>query len=206
MYSVQCTVYSVQCTVYSVQCKVVLLSLWREPQCSSVWGVKPFARLLLCLTPPEDSRAVVGDLEMEWNLVVGDPEMEWNLVVGDLEMEWNFNLEKMKIGFSENFCNQKIFSKHFPINPIANWTYGQNIENRATPPLSCPLKPHYFSNKSKGSHPKKNFQDINFTPFRGPQQPNFTQFRGPWQPNFTPFQGSRQPNFTPFQGPRQLLI
>ena len=79
VYSVQCTVYSVQCTVYSVQCtvysilfvqfkiysKVVLLSLWREPQCSSVWGVKPFARLLLCLTPPEDSRAVVGDLEME---------------------------------------------------------------------------------------------------------------------------------------------
>ena len=42
----------------------------------------------------------------------------------------------MKIGFSENFCNLKIFFKHFPINPIANWTYGQNIENRATPPLS----------------------------------------------------------------------
>ena len=25
---------------------------------------------------------------------------------------------------------------HFPITPIANWTYGQNIENCATPPLS----------------------------------------------------------------------
>ena len=46
----------------------------------------------------------------------------------------------MKIGFSENFCNQKIFFKHFPINPIANWTYGQNIENRATPPLNCEVK------------------------------------------------------------------
>ena len=69
VYSVQCTVYSVQCTVYSVQCKVyrkeVLLSLWREPQCSSVWEVKPFVRLLLGHTPQEDSRAVVGDLEME---------------------------------------------------------------------------------------------------------------------------------------------
>ena len=41
----------------------------------------------------------------------------------------------MKIGFSENFCNLKIFFKHFSINPIAKWTYGQNIENRATPPL-----------------------------------------------------------------------
>ena len=76
VYSVGCTVYSVQCTVYSVQytvysvhykmySKVVLLSLWREPQCFSVWEVKPFARLLLCLTSPEDSRAVVGDLKME---------------------------------------------------------------------------------------------------------------------------------------------
>ena len=94
MYSVQWTVYSVQYTVYSVHykmySKVVLLSLWREPQCFSVWEVKPFARLLLCLTSPEDSRAVVGDLEMEWNLVVGDTEMEWNLVVGDTEMEWNW--------------------------------------------------------------------------------------------------------------------
>ena len=57
VYSVQYTVYSVQCTVYSVQCKmyskVVLLSLWGEPQCSSVWGVEPSVRLLLCLTPPE---------------------------------------------------------------------------------------------------------------------------------------------------------
>ena len=69
VYSVQLTVYSLQYTVYSVQYKIysksLLFSLWREPQCSSVWGVKPFARLLLCLTPPEDSRAVVGDLEME---------------------------------------------------------------------------------------------------------------------------------------------
>ena len=58
VYSVQCTVYSEQCTVYSVQCTmysmVVILSLLREPQCSSVWGVELFARLLLCLTPPED--------------------------------------------------------------------------------------------------------------------------------------------------------
>ena len=66
---VQYTVYSVERTVYSVQYKmyseVVLLSLWREPECSSVWEVKPFVRLLLGLTPQEDSRAVVGDLEME---------------------------------------------------------------------------------------------------------------------------------------------
>ena len=51
MKRVQCTVYSVQCSMYS---KVVLLSLWKEPQCSSGWGVEPFARLMLCLTPPED--------------------------------------------------------------------------------------------------------------------------------------------------------
>ena len=50
--SIQCTVYSVECTMYS---KVVFLSLWRERQCSSVWGVTPFARLLLWLTPPEES-------------------------------------------------------------------------------------------------------------------------------------------------------
>ena len=117
VYIVQCTLYIVHSAVYSVQCtvynvcnsKVMLLSLWREPQCSSVWGVKLLARLLLCLTPQEDSRAVVGDLEMEWNLVVGDPEMEWNLVVGDLEMEWNFNPEKMKVWFPRIFCNLKIF-------------------------------------------------------------------------------------------------
>ena len=34
------TVYSVQCTMYN---KVAILSLLREPQCSSVWRVKPFA-------------------------------------------------------------------------------------------------------------------------------------------------------------------
>ena len=51
VYSEKYTVYSVQCTMYN---KVVLLSLLREPQCSSVWRVEPFARLLLCLTPPED--------------------------------------------------------------------------------------------------------------------------------------------------------
>ena len=58
VYSEKCTVYSKQCTVNSVQCtiysKVVLLSLLGEPQCSSVLGVELFARLLLCLTPPED--------------------------------------------------------------------------------------------------------------------------------------------------------
>ena len=69
VYSVQLTVYSLKYTVYNVQYKLyskaVLFSLWREPQCSSVWEVKPFAKLLLCLTPPEDSRAVFGDLKME---------------------------------------------------------------------------------------------------------------------------------------------
>ena len=49
---VHCTLYSVQCTMYS---KVMFLSL----------GSELLARLLLCLTPQEDSRAVVGDLEME---------------------------------------------------------------------------------------------------------------------------------------------
>ena len=50
---VQCSMYRVQlqCTVYS---KVVQLSLWREPKFSSVWRVEPFARLLLCLTPPKE--------------------------------------------------------------------------------------------------------------------------------------------------------
>ena len=51
VYSVQCTVYSVQCTMYSM---VVILSLLREPQWSSVWGVELFARLMICPTPPED--------------------------------------------------------------------------------------------------------------------------------------------------------
>ena len=62
-YSVPFTVYSIPYTINRVQCtmynEVVLLILWREHQCSSVWGVKPFASLLLCLTPLEDSRAVV---------------------------------------------------------------------------------------------------------------------------------------------------
>ena len=40
VYSEKYTVYSVQCTMYN---KVVLLSLLREPQCSSVWRVEPFA-------------------------------------------------------------------------------------------------------------------------------------------------------------------
>ena len=39
-------------------------------------------------------------------------------------------------GFSGNFCNRKIFFNHFPINPIANWTYGQNIGNPAILPLN----------------------------------------------------------------------
>ena len=34
--------------------EIVLFSLWRESQCSSVWGREPFARLLLDLTPPEE--------------------------------------------------------------------------------------------------------------------------------------------------------
>ena len=55
----KCTVYSYQCTVYIVQCtmcsKVVIFSLFKEPQCSSVWGVERFAMFLLCLTPPEES-------------------------------------------------------------------------------------------------------------------------------------------------------
>ena len=48
VYCVQCIVYIDQCTVFR---KVLLLSLWMEPQCSLVWGVEPFAKLLLCLTP-----------------------------------------------------------------------------------------------------------------------------------------------------------
>ena len=28
--------------------------------------------------------------------------------------------------------------KHFPTNPNAHWTYGPNIENRDTPPLTAP--------------------------------------------------------------------
>ena len=51
LYGKKRTVYSVQCTMYS---KVVILSLLREPHCSSVWGVELFSRLLLCLTPSED--------------------------------------------------------------------------------------------------------------------------------------------------------
>ena len=80
-------------------------------------GSENFSQAPALLHPSRE--AVVGDLKMEWNLVVGDPEMEWNLVVGDLEMEWNFNPEQLKIGFSEIFLNQKIFFKHFPINPNA---------------------------------------------------------------------------------------
>ena len=97
---------SVQCTVYNVH-KVLILSLFREPQCSSVWGVELFARLLLCLTTPEDLNEqlsgtskwseiwFVGDPKLKWNLVVRDPKMEWNSVVGDPKMEWNLNPEKI---------------------------------------------------------------------------------------------------------------
>ena len=52
MYSVQCALYGVQYTVCIVRCtmysKVVLLSVWTEPQSFSVEGVEVFARLLLC--------------------------------------------------------------------------------------------------------------------------------------------------------------
>ena len=34
------------------------------------------------------------------------------------------------------FIGQKFLFKHFPTNPNANWTYGQNIENCDTPSLS----------------------------------------------------------------------
>ena len=61
LYTVHCTpyftLYTVHCTLYTVHCT--------ELQCSSIWGVKPFARLLLCLTTPEESRAVVRDNQME---------------------------------------------------------------------------------------------------------------------------------------------
>ena len=43
------------------------------------------------------------------------------------------------------------FLKHFPINPIANWTYGQYIENRATPPLSVALKLGLYVYSSSGT-------------------------------------------------------
>ena len=65
-------------------------------------------------------------------LVISSGITSWVL---DLEMECHFNPEKIKIGFSVIFCNLKIFLKHFSINPDANWTYGQNIENCATTPL-----------------------------------------------------------------------
>ena len=91
VYSVQLTVYSLQYRVYSVQykiyIKVVLLSLWREPQCSSVWGVKPFARLLFCLIPPEDFRADVGDTKWSEICLLGIPKWSEIWLSGNLEME-----------------------------------------------------------------------------------------------------------------------
>ena len=73
--SVHCSVFSVQCTVqygmvqYS---KVVLLMLWREHQCTSVWGVEPFAMLLLCLTPLEEVVQIVrqGGSNCPTNLIL----------------------------------------------------------------------------------------------------------------------------------------
>ena len=50
-------------------------------------------------------------------------------------------LKKKKISFFGNFSSVKIFFEHFSTNLNANWTYGQNVENRATPPLSTVLVP-----------------------------------------------------------------
>ena len=73
-YSEKCTVYSVQCTMYS---KVVLLSLLGEPQCSSVWGVEPFARLLLCLTPPEDFKEQLSGT-LKWSEIWLSGTQKWS--------------------------------------------------------------------------------------------------------------------------------
>ena len=83
--SVQCTLFSVLFTVYitvlytvqycTVQyIKVVLLSLLREPKCFSVWGVEPLARLIFCLTPPEEMIPIVrqGGSNCPTNLILSD--------------------------------------------------------------------------------------------------------------------------------------
>ena len=48
---------SVQCIVDNssefIEEVLAFRNLWKKPWCNSVWGVGHFARLLLCLTPPE---------------------------------------------------------------------------------------------------------------------------------------------------------
>ena len=46
--------------------------------------------------------------------------------------------------------------KHFPTNPNANWTYGPNIENRDTPPLTGPPPPPPSPSRTKD--PKQKYR------------------------------------------------
>ena len=75
-----------QCTMYS---KVVILSLLKGAPVFLSLGSGTICQAPVLHHPSRSLKwAVVGDLEMEWNLVVRDPEMEWNLVVGNPMSNW----------------------------------------------------------------------------------------------------------------------
>ena len=114
VYSEKCTVYSIQCTVCCVQCtmynKVVLLSLFGEPQCSSVWGVEPFARLLLCLTPSEDFNEQLSGTS-KWSEIWLSGTPKWSEIWLSGTPKWSeiSILKKFKLHFLRFFLNEKYF-------------------------------------------------------------------------------------------------
>ena len=109
--SVQYTVYSVQCTMYG---KVMLLSLLGEPQCSSVWGVEPFAWLLLCLTPPEDfNEQLSGTSKRSEIWLSGTPKWSEIWLSGTPKWSEISIPKKIEMHFLGLFLNQNIFFYNF---------------------------------------------------------------------------------------------
>ena len=73
-FSVHCTMIQWSRAPQPVEGALVFLSLWREPWCYSVWGVKNFFRLLFCLTPPEKVVLIVRQ---------GGPNCRTKLILSD---------------------------------------------------------------------------------------------------------------------------
>ena len=135
LYIVQCTFYSIQCTVYSVQCsmycKEMLLSLWREPQCSSFWEwnfwpgscfASPLKRI-----PEQLSRT------SKWS------EIWLSGTQNGVKFGCWGPPNGVKFGFSGIFCNLKIYFLTFSHKSQCQLDLWSKYWKLCHPPFNCTL-------------------------------------------------------------------
>ena len=128
--------------------KVVLLSLFGEPQCSSVWGVEPFARLLLCLTHPENFNEQLSGTSKwseiwlsgtpKWSEIWLSGTLKWSEIWLSGTPKWSeiSIMKKFKMHFLELFFNQKKFFCNFFFITYMKPIYGKSFKIHDTLPLS----------------------------------------------------------------------